>query len=213
MNIDVLENYELINYGIIKQKDITPIEYNFDYSNKYNQYGNNCDYLSHLRLGVLIGAINKIPDSILDVGYGNGSFLLSCSKIIPKCYGSDIHNNYKLPESCNFVNDIFSQNVDVITFFDSLEHFDDIFIIDKLQCNYIMISVPYCHYFSKEWFKEWIHRRPNEHIWHFNDKSLITFIESYGYKCIHTSNFEDIIRKRETYNNSENILTCIFQKT
>lgn len=208
----MIETYECDKFGIIKQNDIKKINYDYDYSNKYNEYGEQCNYLAYLRLGVLIGTIGKNPESILDIGYGNGSFLKSASGIIKKCFGSDLHNNYPLPDNCEFINDIFANSYDVITFFDSLEHFDDIFIIDKLKAKYIMISVPWCHYFSDEWFKNWIHRRPNEHLWHFNDKSLIKFFEHYGYKCIHKSNFEDKIRKRETYNNSENILTCIFEK-
>jgi len=208
----ILQNYEQLSHGIIRQININKIEYDFDYSNKYNNYEEKANYLSHLRLGVLIGAINKIPNSILDVGYGNASFLKAASSIIPTCYGSDLHNTYPLPDKCIFTNDIFKQESEVITFFDSLEHFNDIFIIDKLKCKYIMISVPWCHYFSDEWFENWIHRRPNEHLWHFNDKSLISFFESYVFKCIYQSNFEDSIRKRETFNNSENILSCIFEK-
>jgi len=206
------ENYEESKFGIIKQINVEQFQYNFDYSNTYNQYKEAANNLSFLRLGTLIGSINKIPQSILDVGYGNASFLKAASTIIPKCYGSDLHNNYPLPDKCIFTDDIFAHEVEVITFFDSLEHFDDIFIIDKLKCKYIMISVPWCHYFSKEWFESWVHRKPNEHLWHFNDKALISFFESYGYKCIHKSNFEDSIRKRETFNNSENILSCVFEK-
>ena len=148
----------------------------------------------------------------MDIGYGNGSFLSACSDIIPSCSGSDIHNNYPLPDKCSFIDNIFEHEYDVITFFDSFEHFDDIFILDKLKCKYIMITLPWCHYFSNEWFENWVHRRPNEHLWHFNDKSLISLFESYNYKCIHTSNFDDTIRKRETHNNSENILCCVFEK-
>ena len=207
-----LSNYEKVEFGIIKQKNVEKIDYDYTYSNAYTQYGENANKLSVLRLGNLIGTINKIPESILDVGYGNASFLKAASTIIPNCYGSDLHNTYPLPDKCKFTDNIFEQKVEVITFFDSLEHFDDIFIIDKLKCKYIMISVPWCHFFSDEWFDNWVHRKPNEHLWHFNDKSLILFFESYGYKCIHKSNFEDSIRKRDTFNNSENILSCIFEK-
>ncbi len=207
-----MQNYEIINYGIIKQIKREPVNYNYDYSSTYDNYNEKNIQLSFLRLGVLIGALGKIPTSIMDIGYGNGSFLKACSNIIYKCYGSDLHNNYKLPDTCTFIENIFEQEVDVITFFDSLEHFDDIFIIDKLKCKYIMITLPWCHYFNDEWFTNWIHLRPNEHLWHFNDISLIQFFESYGYKCIHKSNFEDTVRKRATYNDSENILACVFEK-
>ena len=208
----MLENYELTRFGIIKQIKRENFNYDLSYSEKYNVYNDKNKQLANLRMGVLVGAINKIPTSIMDVGYGNGIFLECAQEIIPKCYGSDLHNRFPLPNKCEFVENIFEKEVEVITFFDSLEHFDDIFIIDKLKCKYIMITLPWCHYFTDEWFNNWVHRKPNEHLWHFNDIALVNFIESFGFKCIHKSNFEDAIRKRETFNNSENILACIFEK-
>lgn len=207
------ENYEYVEHGIIKQSVVEKVEYNYDYSNKYNSYGEKGNYLGFLRLGILIGAMERVPLSVMDVGYGNGSFLSACKTLVKEeCYGCDLHNTYPLPDGCSFVGDIFSKRVDVITFFDSLEHFDDIFIIDRLQTDYIMISVPWCHNVSSEWFMDWVHRRPNEHLWHFDADSLVSFFSSYGYTCIHLSNSEDAIRKRETHNGLPNILTCVFKK-
>ena len=81
MNLDDLSNYTKLENGVIKQKNVNKIEYNYEYSNKYNNYGEKSNYLSYLRLGVLLGSINKIPSSILDVGYGNGSFLNASKNI------------------------------------------------------------------------------------------------------------------------------------
>ena len=105
---------------------------------------------------------------------------------------------------------MFIEKYDVVCFFDSLEHFDNIYIIKELKTDYIFISVPWCHNFSPDWFKSWYHRKPNEHLWHFNKESLLNFMSELGYNCIHTSNIEDTIRK----NNKEysNILTAIFKK-
>jgi hypothetical protein len=206
-----MDNYEVLENGIIKQINVNKIEYNIDYSNKYNTYGEKSNYLSNLRLGVLIGAIGHIPESILDVGYGNGSFLINAKNIINNCSGSDI-SGYSLPENISFENNIFQNHYEIICFFDSLEHFDDINIINKLDCDYIFISVPWCHNFSNEWFINWYHRRPNEHLWHFNDKSLIKFFEENGYENIHLSNFEDAIRKNSSSEGNANILSAIFKK-
>ena len=68
---------------------------------------------------------------------------------------------------------MFNQFYDIITFYDSLEHFEEIEFVKKLKCNYICISVPNCHYKNDEWFRNWKHRKPNEHLWHFNSKSHI----------------------------------------
>lgn len=206
----MLANYEKLDNGVIKQISYTKPEYNYAYSNKYNQYGEKVNYISYLRLGTLIGNINRIPISILDVGYGNGSFLNVCSQIIPLCYGYDI-SDYPLNEPITRVTSMTDSFYDVITMFDSLEHMEDINIIEQLKCNYIMISVPWCLYKSTEWFEKWHHRRPNEHLWHFDDKSLIKFFESYDYTYTHMSNVEDIVRQN-TNCKPVNILTCIFRK-
>jgi len=205
MNLEELNNYEKLKNGIIKQKKVDKINYNYEYSNKYNNYGEKANYLSYLRLGVLLGAINKTPESILDVGYGNGAFLNAAKNIIKNCSGFDI-SGYPLPDDISVENSIYDKHFDVICFFDSLEHFDDINIIDKLKCNYVFISVPWCHYLSDEWFLNWYHRRPNEHLWHFNDNSLINFFNENGFECLYINNFEDTIRKNSTCNGHPNIL-------
>jgi hypothetical protein len=211
MSLDELENYVKLENGVIKQKNVNKIEYNYEYSNKYNDHGEKANYLSYLRLGVLLGNINKIPTSILDVGYGNGAFLNAAKNIINHCSGFDI-SGFPLPDDITIENSIYEKHFDVICFFDSLEHFDDINVIDKLKCDYVYISLPWCHYFSDEWFLNWYHRKPNEHLWHFNSESLIRFFEENGYKNIYLGNVEDTIRKNSTSNENPNILSAIFKK-
>lgn len=210
----MLENYEIMENGVIKQiKIINKIkEYNKEYADKYNKYGIKGTQLAHLRLGVLIGAIGFIPKSIIDIGYGNGDFLSACSNIIPECYGNDI-SNYNLPNKCNFIdyNGLFKRHFDVVCFFDSLEHFPEITWIKNLDCDYIIMTVPWCHNYSNEWFKNWYHRREDEHLWHFNDKSLLNFFSEMGFDNILINNFEDTIRKNDNCKN-ENILAGVFKK-
>lgn len=204
----MLENYEKDHNGVIKQINREPFHYDLEYVNKrYNTYSTN-DIMSHLRLGYLIGSIGREPKSILDVGYGNGAFLKLASEKF-KCYGHDI-SNYPTPDNVEFVGDIFNKQFDVICFFDVLEHYPDIYFIKDLQCNYIIISLPECHYFSDEWFENWKHRRPHEHLWHFNKHSLISFFNNNGYDCINISNIEDFIRK--TNLPYSNILSGVFKK-
>jgi hypothetical protein len=94
--------------------------------------------------------------------------------------------------------------------FDVLEHFDDIYTIKKIKTNYFIISIPECHYFSDEWFTSWKHRKPDEHIWHFNSKSLINFMNEIEFEVVCFSNVEDVIRKSN--DNHSNIMTGIFKK-
>ena len=207
-----MDNYETLDTGVIKQIKVEKIPYNFEYSNKYNDYGEKSNYLSYLRFGVLIAVLNKIPDSIVDIGYGNGDFLRVCKNAnIKNVYGCDI-SDYPVPNGCIKIDISEIKNSDVVCFFDSLEHFDDINVIKNMETEYIFISVPYCHNYNDKWFLKWYHRRPNEHLWHFNDKSLIETFKNNGYECIYTSNFEDIIRKNESSKNYPNILSCVFKK-
>jgi hypothetical protein len=203
----MLDNYEKDSNGVIFQKDREPFLYDYSYADNYNTLPTN-DIMSHLRLGYIVGSLGKMPESILDVGYGNGAFL-NLAKNYSKCYGHDI-SHYPIPEGVEFVKDISEKHFDVITFFDVLEHFPNPYFLENLNCNYIVCSLPHCYYFSDEWFENWKHRKPNEHLWHFNQESLIRFFDAQGYSEVNTSNFEDIVRKnKEEYSN---ILSGVFKK-
>lgn len=207
----MLENYEKLDDGRIKQIKSKPFVYDFSYSNVYNSEGYllNSKLISYLRFGYLVGSIGKIPESILDVGYGNGQFLSVCFNQISECFGYDV-SDYETPVGIQRSESMFDRFYDVITFFDSLEHFNDISFVKDLKCNYVCISLPYCHYFSDEWFKIWKHRKPDEHLWHFNESALITFMQNSGYTKINISNIEDNVRKSgHLY---QNILVGIFKK-
>jgi len=208
----MMENYELTPNGVIKQKKIVNFLQNYDNNyieNRYNQYGEKGPQMAGLRLGYLISNLKEKPKSILDVGYGNGDFLKVCVQGIEKCYGNDV-SGYPTPEGVEFVDNIFKEHYDVICFFDVLEHFEDINFVKNLKCNFIYISVPWCHNFNDEWFMSWKHRREDEHLWHFNDKSIVNFFNEMGYELVVKSNVEDLIRT--PIDDNENILTCIFKK-
>ncbi len=206
----MLDNYSKSVDGVVYQVDKNHIDYDKEYVNtRYVKYGELPTYMGYLRLGNIIGSLRRVPTSILDVGYGDGSFLKVCSNIIPKCYGYDI-STYPIPEGCKQVKSFLDESYDVITFFDSLEHFEDIDFVRDLKCNAVCISVPHCHYKNDEWFKNWKHRRPNEHLWHFDKPSLKTFMHRMGYELVSYSNVEDTIRKNNK--DESNILTCIFKK-
>ena len=206
----MLDNYAKNIDGVIYQIDNACIDYDKEYVNtRYVRYGELPTYMGYLRLGNIIGSLGTVPESILDVGYGDGSFLKVCSDIIPKCYGYDI-STYPIPNKCKQVNSIVENFYDVITFFDSLEHFEDIEFVKDLKCSFVCISVPHCHYNDDDWFENWKHRRPNEHLWHFDKDSLANFMLRMGYSLVSSSNIEDTIRKGKE--NESNILTCIFKK-
>ena len=206
-----LDNYETLPNGVIKQIIVNKIDYNHDYSNKYNGYGEKGNYLSYLRLGVLLGVLQKTPARLVDVGYGNGDFLKACTGTVRELFGCDL-SEYPVPEGSKKIALSDISNVDVTCFFDSLEHFDDITVVKNIDTKYIFISVPWCHNPSVEWFKNWYHRRENEHLYHFNDVSIVKFFDECGYDCIYKGCFEDIIRKNASVAPLSNILSCVFCK-
>ena len=206
----MLENYAINEFDVVYQVQKNKFTYDKNYVNvRYNSYGELTNYMSNLRLGYIIGTIGCVPLSILDVGYGNGSFLKTCNSIILDCYGHDV-SGYEIPEGCTFIDNITSKYFDVITFFDSLEHYDNIDFVGDLNASYICISVPWCHYLNDEWFKNWKHRREDEHLFHFNEKSLEKFMGNHGYSMINYCNLEDTIRKSSGF--EKNILTAMFKR-
>lgn len=207
----MIHNYNKLQNGLIKQTNFfkSKQEYNIDYiKNRYDSYKELSMRMSYLRLGYLIGSIDYNINSILDVGYGNGDFLNAAKTAIKTCYGYEV-NDYNIPEKCIKISSLYDNTYDVTCFFDVLEHFENIYEIKNLKTKYIYISVPECHYFSDEWFTQWKHRRPDEHLWHFNRESLLNFMSEIGFELVKFSNIEDIIRvSDESYSN---ILTGIFK--
>jgi hypothetical protein len=205
----MLENYRKHKNGLIEQIEKKPFDYNFNYSDNYNRLGEIGTRMAYLRLGHLIGSLGFVPESVMDIGYGNGDFLKACQNIIPKCYASDV-SPYPAPEGCEFVEDPYSIKVEVATFYDVLEHYNDIYDIKNVQANYFVVSLPNCHNFNDEWFENWKHRKPDEHLWHFNEASLIEFMNEIGYDVMNITNLEDTIRKNGL--DYSNILTGVFKR-
>jgi len=207
----MLKNYEKDHNGVIKQIDRKPFVYDIDYiKHGYDDRHAPVDNMSFLRLGYLLSNLGFVPNNLLDVGYGNGIFLHTAKRIIKNCYGYDIPPAYPI-KGVQVIEDIYSDHYDVVCFFDSLEHFEDIYEIKKIKCEYILISLPWCHYLSESWFENWKHRKPDEHLWHFNLDSLNKFMSEIGYEYLCHSNIEDAIRK--PVDDLENILTAIYKKS
>jgi hypothetical protein len=203
------ENYKITQDGVIEQ--IVKKQFNYDkaYGDRYSVF--NSGLIETLRLGYIIGSIGKVPDSLMDVGYGNGLFLSNCKNFIKELHGNDIEPAYPLPEGINFVPNILEKKVEVITFFDCLEHFHDIEFVKDLKCKYIVISLPWCYNgYNDEWFSTWKHRKPDEHLFHFNEVTLENFMNRQGYKMMNFCNLEDKIRTDKVL--TPNILTACFYK-
>jgi hypothetical protein len=87
---------------------------------------------------------------------------------------------------------------------------EDPYILKNCQAEYIVVSLPWCHYHSSEWFDKWKHRRPNEHLWFFDEASIFNFAKTIGYDVINFCNLEDSIRV--PVDNDKNILTFTLKR-
>jgi hypothetical protein len=206
----MIENYRQYAPGHWVQNKISGeiIKYDHEYIQYYERMD---DSMSHLRYNLLSNFV--LFDSICDFGYGDGAFLKCCLKFGHKCYGHDI-SDYPLPNNIDFVKNLSDLDVDVISFFDSLEHipdFDLVPFLKSIKTKNIIVSVPWMHeHKGAEWFKRWKHRKENEHFHHFDSYGLIQLLHDSGFKTVHVGNEEDSIRKSVSY--LPNILTVIGKK-
>jgi hypothetical protein len=201
--------------ALVEQSRITAVYDKSYIETRYDAYPTT-RAMSHLRLGLVLHLINNDDYiSVCDFGCGNGSFL-SAFADFKACnggfmaYGIEIAD-YPLPVPIERVDDPVP--CDLFTCFDSLEHVENPReLLAKVQSPYICISLPWCHErtLGFEWFMQWKHRRPGEHLWHFDHISLPALLSEFGYKLIYCGNPEDEIRKGD--GKLPNILTCLFQK-
>jgi len=207
----MIENYEMIENGHWYQSKPTgdPMKYDEKYKQYYTKMDNSMSKLRYELIIQHIGVFRKI----LDVGYGDGNFLQYCFDRDKSCYGNDI-SNYPLPKGIKFVENVNDVEVDVVTFFDSLEHRTESNLmpfLKSIKTKYIVVSLPWMHQsLGAEWFRTWKHRKENEHYHHFDYHGLIDLLHHSGYETIHVGNEEDAIRKPVTY--LPNILTVIAKK-
>jgi len=142
---------------------------------------------------------------ILDFGIGNGEFI----KRKPK---SSILFGYDIDEDSvcwlkaqnlwlNFWTHVIPR---VVTFWDSLEHLDEIDAVIERCPQFIICSLPVFE--SREEVLESKHFKPNEHVWYFSVSGLMDFMEERGFECLMTEDLEQLIGR-------EGIQTFVFERS
>lgn len=203
--------YLIDAFDVIHQLNPEPFAYDKKYISTYStpKYTSKAKLLQNRRFSFAVGIHGRPINSLIDVGFGDGAFMKLAKEQIKIVGGIDI-TSLAVPSGCYYTNRF--EQVDVVTFHDSLEHIPDLMFMREIPAETIIISLPYCHFKTRgiEWFcNEYYHRKKNEHLHHFDQFSLGKFMDNMGWYCVSISNHEDGIRKRDP---EWNILTMGFKR-
>lgn len=176
----------------IKQVDKTDFVYSMDYKARQST---NVE-MSHLRLGWLSASIPyEVMKglSLLDIGCGNGVFMDCARGKFADVKGYDLCGESISRE------EMMNTSWGIVVLSDVLEHYDDISELFRMKWEYAMISFPETPRVSS--FEEltwWRHFKPNEHIYHLDEKGMREWLTNMdgNVSILGTSNFEDLIRHR-----------------
>ena len=214
----MLPNYEVDAFGVIHQIAFTPIKYDRQYISYYEDKADRTIKLGYQRMGWILGLLGEIPRSVLEIGYGTGTFI-EAAKItgVADCAGYDIAE-FPLPDGVRFIgwDEALSRSWDLVALFDVLEHIPDLSFLGRLRAKHVAIAVPHCRVRElgaggDAWFDTWRMRLPDEHLHHFDRESLVALLAHHRFECVTLNCFEDGIRLRpgET---GPNILSGFFRK-
>lgn len=214
----MIENYRIDEFGVIHQIEFTPITYDKKYISYYQDLSDRTIKLGYQRMGWLLGLMNRRPASVLEIGYGTGTFIEAAHITgVTDCAGYEIAH-YPLPDGVPFIDwdSALAREWDLVAMFDVLEHIPDLSFLSRLKTRHLALAVPYCRFRELgakggEWFRNWRMLLPNEHLHHFDRQSLTALMADSWFDCITLNTFEDGLRLRagET---GPSILSGFFRK-
>lgn len=122
--------------------------------------------------------------SLVDVGIGSGKFMAEIG-----CYGFDVNPMAidLLDDTHRFYNP-YEGKVENATFWDSLEHIEDIELILKNINQFVFVSIPIFKSVNHVLTSK--HYRPDEHCFYFTDEGFKSFMDAHGFKVIECNTME-----------------------
>jgi len=197
----MLDNYQIDEFGVIHQIIWKPKVYDKQYLSYYEGLQSRTIKLGYQRMGWTLGLLRKLPASVLEIGYGTGTFLEAAQIAgIPVCAGYDLAR-YPLPPKCIFVewDELQVRQWDLVVLFDVLEHIPDLSFLSTIRARAMAVTVPYCQWneLGDDWFDGWRMRLPDEHLHHFDPESLEKLMEHNNYHCLEINTYEDGLRLRD----------------
>lgn len=179
----------------------------FDYGDKYvaGYADKPTRDMAFLRLGFL-SAFHAQGGKLLDVGAGDGAFVRAALQA-----GFDAHAQDIAPRSDDLPRvTALDGEFDVVTCFDSLEHFPDLLQIFRAKAAVYVVTIPHRPQdLTDDNAKEWRHYKPDEHLHYFSKESLGLFFHRAGYRLAAHASVEDAIRKGLTVPNT---MTYVFRR-
>jgi hypothetical protein len=211
----MIENYHLDEMGVIHQTNWKPKVYDTEYLAYYEGLHERTIKLGYQRLGWVLGLMRRLPSSVLEIGYGLGTFLEAASLAgVRCCAGCDVAR-YPLPAGCVYLDweAALAENWELTVLFDVLEHIPDLSFLDRLSTSNLAVAVPHCRWreLGDDWFRTWRMRLPDEHLHHFDTESLCELLRGHGYRCTDLNTFEDGLRLREG-ETGPNIICGFFER-
>jgi len=142
--------------------------------------------------------------SILDVGCGRGIFLEELKKHGWEVLGTEVFEGAQeiaksllIPIKTGNLKDmdITADTFEVVTLWHTLEHIEDLSILDKInkilkKNGILIVNVPNIESFQSRIFKKkWIHYNVPHHVHHFSPKSLSLLLTQYGFSPFSVKHF------------------------
>jgi len=195
-----------------------PIDIKRYYSDYYQ--GNRHGFTARICANRRVKWINPFhvkSGKLLDIGCGDGAFLLAAKSYDWKTFGTEM-NPMKAKKKGVLVFDDIRQAenhapFDCITLWHTLEHMSDpLALLHRLRLllsagGVLWIAVPNAGGWQSQLFgKHWIHRDVPRHLYHFNPKSLQKLLNKAGFKMIQSAHQEF---EYDVLGWSQSMLNCV----
>lgn len=166
--------------------------YDAAYWERYRGYDNSPmgAALTNARVSFVLDNVDQFdPLNTVDIGIGGGRFVLEMG-----CLGTDVN-----PVALRWLRDNGRQweekPVQVMTFWDSLEHIHDLEPLLAKVREWVFVSMPI--YDSADHIVRSKHFRKDEHCWYFTHAGFLLFMEQHGFEYVQCSHFESDLGRED----------------
>lgn len=168
--------------------------YNEDYFQKYEKYA-----MTDLGFKITEARINFVArhwsGELVDVGVGSGQFIRARGG----AKGFDVNPSGKQwLEQSGLWCDIYNGHIcQALTFWDSLEHIEDIVSAVSRAKKFIFVSIPIfenCEHILRS-----KHFRKDEHFWYFTDEGFVRWMSEQGFDLLERNKMEQDFGREDIF--------------